>query len=313
VTTPTGTLTSNSIPQKGESKSQNVTSHGYNRQQCSMNRLRVAKILIAVATMSLGAFAQDGFFYKWENRVRSTMSQQPPWPVPLFSPTSNITQLFRYDIVRQITPAGTHTWNYGFSKGFNLIPWYNTEIDVNLPPYIQHNSSAQDGFGDFGMTVKYRLAAGNLDHGNYSIAASLASTFPTGSYKNGAQHATFGPTLHAGKGYKNFDVVTSVGATLPTADSDVSGRPVVWNVVGQYRIHKIFWPEIENNATFFHGGPNDGRVQNFISPGLVISPLKLTSDTKSRLGFILGIGEQIATTHFHTYNHGLILDARFIF
>ena len=125
--------------------------HGYNRQQCSMNRLRVAKILIAVATMSLGAFAQDGFFYKWENRVRSTMSQQPPWPVPLFSPTSNITQLFRYDIVRQITPAGTHTWNYGFSKGFNLIPWYNTEIDVNLPPYIQHNSSAQDGFGDFGM------------------------------------------------------------------------------------------------------------------------------------------------------------------
>ncbi len=161
--------------------------------------------------------------------------------------------------------------------------------------------------------MKYRLVSRSLEHGDYSISASLTTTFPSGSYKNGARHATLSPTLHGGKGYKNFDVVTSIGATLPTADSDIIARAVLWNVLGQYRIHRIFWPEIENNATFFHGGPNDGRVQNFISPGLVISPLKLTSDPKSRLGLILGIGEQIATTHFHTYNHALMLDARFIF
>jgi hypothetical protein len=259
------------------------------------------------------ACAQDGFVDKWQDRVRSTMSQQPPWPVPLFAPTSTISQLFRYDIVRQITPAGTDTWNYGFSKGFNVIPWYNTEVDINIPPYLQHNSTANDGFGDFSTVLRYRLAAGNLEHGNYSIAASLTTSFPTGSYTNGARHATLGPTLHAGKGHKNFDVVTSIGATLPTADSNAIGRPVAWNVVGQYRIRKIFWPEIENNATFFHGGSNDGKVQNFISPGLVVAPLKLRSDPKNRLGFILGIGEQIATTHFHTFNHGLMLDARFIF
>lgn len=41
--------------------------------------------------------------------------------------------------------------------------------------------------------------------------------------------------------------------------------------------------------------------------------MKLTSDPNNRLGFILGIGGQVATTHFHTYNHGLMLDARFIF
>ena len=46
---------------------------------------------------------------------------------------------------------------------------------------------------------------------------------------------------------------------------------------------------------------------------LVVSSLKLASDPKRRLGFILGIGEQIATTHFHLYNHALILDARFVF
>jgi hypothetical protein len=277
-----------------------------------MNALRVAT-LIALATLSVGASAQNGFLYSWENRVRSTMAQQPPWPVPLFAPTSNLSQLFRYDIVRQTTPAGTGTWNYGFSKGLNLTPWYNTEVDITIPPYIQHHSSAQDGFGDFGTAVKYRFASGNLEHGAYSIAASLAATFPTGSYRNGARHATLGPTLHAGKGYKNFDIITSLGATLPTAESDRIGRTVAWNVVGQYRIHKRFWPEIENNATFFHGGPNDGRVQNFVSPGLVVSPLKLTHDPKSRLGFILGIGGQIATSSFHLYNHALMLDARFVF
>ncbi len=273
----------------------------------------LAAVLILAGAISLPASAQDGFFYKWENRVRKTMAEQPPWPVPLFAPTSNVTQLFRYDTVRQVAPAGTDTWNYGFSKGFNLIPWYNTEVDVTIPPYIRHNSAAKDGFGDFSTVLKYRFASGNLEHGDYSVSASLTTTFPTGSYKNGSAHATLGPTLHAGKGYKNFDVVTSIGAVLPTADADVIGRPVAWNVVGQYRIHKIFWPEIENNTTFFHGGPNDGRVQNFVSPGLVVSPLKLSSDPKNRLGFILGIGEQIATTHFHTYNHGLILDARLIF
>jgi hypothetical protein len=273
----------------------------------------LAAILVALMTVSLTTSAQDGFFHSWEDRVRATMAQQPPWPVPLFAPTSNVTQLFRYDIVRQITPTGTDTWNYGFSKGFNLIPWYNAEVDISLPPYLRHNSKAIDGFGDFGTILKYRIASGSVKKGEYSIAASLTTTFPTGSYKNGATHATLGPTLHAGKGYKNVDVVTSIGATLPTADSDTLGRPVLWNVVGQYRIHKIFWPEIENNATFFHGGPHDGRTQNFVSPGLVVSPLKLSSDPKSRLGFILGLGEQIATTHFHIYNHALMLDSRFVF
>jgi hypothetical protein len=278
-----------------------------------MKGLRLATVLIGLATLSLRASGQDGFFYKWEDRVSSTMAQQPLWPVPLFAPSSNLTQTFRYDIVRQITPAGTHTWNYGFSKGFALIPWYNTEVDVNIPPYVEHNSSVHDGFGDFGTVVKYRFASSNLGHGGYSIAASLTTTFPTGSYQNGAPYATLAPTLHAGKGYKNFDIVTSIGATLPAADSGRIGRPVLWNVIGQYRIRKIFWPEVENNATFFHGGPNNDRVQNFVSLGLVVSPLKLTRDPTSRLGFILGIGEQIATTHFHTYNHGLMLDARFVF
>ncbi|MBZ5678970.1 MAG: transporter [Acidobacteriia bacterium] len=278
-----------------------------------MKRLQIVWILMALLLAASSLSAQEGFISGWENRVRSTLAEQPAWPVPLFAPSSGLTQLFRYDLVRQITPSETTTWNYGFSKGVNLVPWYKTELDILVPPYIQHNSTAKDGFGDFSMVLKYRLASANEQHGSYSVSASLTGTVPTGSYKNGSLDASVAPALHAGKGFGMFDVQTSLAAILPTGDAATLGRPVVWNVIAQYRIKKIFWPEIENNATFFHGGPNDGRVQNFISPGIVVSKIKLSSDPKSRLGLILGVGEQIATSHYHAYNHALILDARFVF
>ncbi len=39
-----------------------------------MTALRLA-ISIGLGMVSLGAFAQDGFFNKWENRVRSTVAR----------------------------------------------------------------------------------------------------------------------------------------------------------------------------------------------------------------------------------------------
>jgi hypothetical protein len=39
--------------------------------------------------------------------------------------------------------------------------------------------------------------------------------------------------------------------------------------------HRSFGLEIENNATFYPGGPNDGRVQNFVTPGLTLRQGKL--------------------------------------
>jgi hypothetical protein len=37
-------------------------------------------------------------------------------------------------------------------------PWYKTELDIAAPPYIQHNSTAKDGFGDLSMLLKYRVS-----------------------------------------------------------------------------------------------------------------------------------------------------------
>lgn len=272
--------------------------------------------MLAVAGVCIPVAAQDsstGFFPSWEDRVRTTLAQQPSWPIPLVTASSGLLQVARTDFVRQIAPAGTDTWNYDNSKGINVVPWYRVEFDALAPPYIQHNSKAEDGFGDFSMLLKYRLAAGNEAHGSYSVSFSVAGTLPTGSYKNGSLAATIIPTLCGGKGFRRFDVQSTLGATLPAGDTTRLGRVVVWNTVAQYRIGKLFWPELEDNVTFYHGGANDGRVQNFLTPGLMLSKFKLERDPRNRLALVFGGGMQIATTQFHAYNHGLVLTARMLF
>jgi len=254
-----------------------------------------------------------GFFTRWENRVRDTLAQQPSWPIPLVTASSGLLQVLRTDFVRQIAPAGTDTWNYDNGKGLNIVPWYNVEFDVLAPPYIQHNSAAKNGFGDFSMLLKYRLAAGNETHGDYSVSFAVAGTLPTGSYKNGNLAGTVTPTLCAGKGFGRFDVQSTLGVVLPAGATAKLGRVVVWNSVGQYHVGKWFWPEIESNATFYDGGVNHGRVQNFVTPGLMICKFKLERDPRSLLALVFGAGMQIATTQFHTYNHGLVVTARMLF
>jgi len=92
------------------------------------------------------------------------------------------------------------------------------------------------------------------------LSAQLTATIPTGSYSNGSTDASVSPTLLAGNGFGHFDVISCAGSTIPTGDTIKLGRSVAWNTTAQYRIHKYFWPEIEDNATFFFGGKNDGKV-----------------------------------------------------
>jgi len=277
-------------------------------------RLMIVVCAIAlVGTGALCAAQNDRFLAGWEDRVRDTLAQQPSWPIPLITASSGLLQVIRADFVRQIAPSGTDTWNYDNGKGFNVVPWYRVEFDALLPPYIQHNSKAEDGFGDVSMLLKYRVAAANQEGGNYSVSFSMAGTLPTGQYKNGSLAATISPTLCAGKGFGKFDVQSTLGAVLPANYTTRLGRVVVWNMVAQYHIGRIFWPEIESNATFYHGGANDGRMQNFVTPGLMISKLKLERNPRNHLALMFGGGMQIATTQFHSYNHGLVITTRMQF
>ena len=282
-----------------------------------MKRILSLSLLVLASLHVLAganAYAQSGFFTNWENRVRKTTAQQPGRVVPVIAPSSGLVQLARTDIVRQYAPAGTLTMIYGNSKGFNLIPFYKTEVDINFPPYVQHNTpKTADGAGDFSAVLKYRLFSGNELHGNYSISAQLLATKATGSYKNGTASTTYTPTIMGGKGFGKFDIQSSIGGLLPTHSVNLIGRTIQWNNVVQYKVGKMFWPEIETNSAYYFLGPHAGKNQTFITPGVMVSKIMLSSNERSRLALIFGGGMQIATSHYHAYNHELVFTSRISF
>lgn len=286
------------------------------KQPCADNMIRniFALFVFLVATTG-SSLSQDNFFSQWEARAGATQARQPSWPPPLVAPYPMLIQVFRADFTRQITPTGTSAWNYGTSRGLNLIPGFNSEFDFYYPPYLQHNTpKTKDGFGDVGFLYKYRILSANEKQGNYLLSAQVTATIATGSYSNGSTDASVSPSLLAGKGFGNFDVFSSLGGTLPTGDTNKLGRSIAWNTTAQYHLAKYFWPDVEVNTTHFVGGKNDGKTQNFLTPGIMSSKFKFhPGDEQSRTGAAFGAGMQMATSQFHSYNHSLVFTARYIF
>lgn len=281
-----------------------------------MRRILFTALVCAVATSTLNAQSQSqpNFFTSWQHRASVAQSKQPAWSVPLNQPYPMLIQVFRYDALRQVTPTHTDTINFGSAKGLNLIPGFNSEFDFYPPSYFEHNSASRDGFGDPTFSYKYRIVSGNESHGDYIVSAQLLATIPTGSYSNGSTDAVLTPTLEAGKGYRRFDVISCLGGNLPTGDVLKLGRSIAWNTTAQYKIGRRFYPELESNATYFYGGKNDGKAQNFLEPGFTAGKFKIRPrDETSRAGLAFGAGMQIATSGFHTYNHALVFTSRFLF
>ena len=274
-----------------------------------MSKTSVFVAAVAVFLCST-ASAQDGYFADWFRRVDKTQAEQPHWITPVATTTPRLEEEFRYDQLWQVNPKGVTTDNYDGGKGLELIPFEKVEVIFNLPPYLVHNSpTPHDGFGDVAFLVKYRLLSANEEHGNYILTAFLGWSIPTGSYSNGSLHAVLTPTLAYGKGFGHVDAQGTFGVALPVADTNLVGRNYLWNNAFQYHVFRKFWPEVELNSIFFQDGKNDGKKQNFFTPGLVIGRLRLWK----RMGFTIGGGYQIATTHFHTTNHNAILSIRFPF
>jgi len=256
------------------------------------------------------AYGQDGYFADWFARVDKTQAEQPRWITPIATTTPRLEEELRYDQLWQVNAKGVTTDNYDGGKGLEFIPFEKVEVIFNMPPYLDHNSPAtKNGFGDLAFLVKYRLLSGNKEHGNYILTAFLGWSLPTGEYKNGSLHAVITPTIAYGKGLGAFDVQGTFGIAFPVADTNLVGRNYLWNNTFQYQVFRKFWPEVELNSTFFQQGEHDGMKQNFVTPGLVIGRLHLWN----RVGFTIGGGYQIATTHFHTNNHNAILSIRFPF
>ena len=264
------------------------------------------------------------FLQKWQARATATQAQQPKWIVPVISPFPMIAQVFRADFVRQLPRSGGTTWNYGGGKGFNLIVEPRTQLDLFMPPFFERTpedrtpepgaTAEPSGAGDAFGLLKYRILTGNAEHGSYIVSALLGASIPTGSYRNGSRHATLHPQISGGKGFGRFDVLSTVGGVLPVADGAALGRTIHWNTVAQYHLAKYVWPELEDNASYFHGGANDGRIQNYVSPGMMVGIFKLRPrEQGSRLGVGFGAGVQIATSSYYANNHVLHFTTRFVF
>jgi hypothetical protein len=171
------------------------------------------------------------------------------------------------------------------------------------------------------MLMKYRFFARNEEHGNAMVTGFLAATLPTGKNGNGACCAVVTPTLGVAKGFKQVAMTSLLGGSLPVSNKHVLGHTISLNTAVQYHVAKsgtarFLWPEIEFNSSFFHGGANDGKIATFVTPGIVVGriPLSHGADGKpGRLGITCGAGEQIALTHFHTYNHAIVLSLRLPF
>lgn len=280
-------------------------------------------LLVAMAAASGAQTAPgDSFVAKYQARVTATQNEQPHWVTPVATVTPRLEQEMRTDFVRQTNPKLYETWNYGNSKGLELIPLRRVELLFNLPPFFSHSQpGVKDGFGDVSFNSKFRFFARNEEHGNAIVTGFFAATIPTGKNANGSCCAVVTPTLAAGKGFGLLALTSTLGGSLPVTNAKGLGHTVTWNNVVQYRLAKagvprFFWPEVEFNSSFYSGGSNDGKIATFATPGIVVGRLPLSHDADGkpgRLGVTFGAGEQIALTHFHTYNHGIILTARMPF
>ena len=262
--------------------------------------------------------AVQEYFADWFPRVTRIQSEQPHWVTPLITVTPRLEEEFRYDQFWQSQPHGVTTDNFGGGKGLELIPFQNVEVILGVPAWLAHNGAIKhankkkhteppsDGWADETFLIKYRIVSANEEHGNYIVTAFMGFSAPTGDDGNSNRHGIFTPTIAIGKGFGDFDVQTTAGISLPDGGLQRLGMPVAWNTAFQYRICKLFWPELEVNYTWWPNGQREGETQVFLTPGLVIGRIPI----HGRAGLTLGAGYQVAVTNHPAYNHNVVLSAR---
>jgi hypothetical protein len=283
------------------------------REPMRTTRSILALTLVAATSGACALCAQQTFTERLMTHNSAMTEVQPGWITPLVEADPRLVQFVRFSFSHVYTSAGTQTTNYGNGRGFGLIGGKRYEFDFVPPAYLQHNSTAVDGFGDASTLVKYRIASSNAERGNSIVTALLSHSFAMGSAKNGALTDTFGPTLAGGFGFRHrFELESTLGGTLPTGKIAAQGRSITWNALMQMHASKHVWFELENNATFYFAGEHDGHRQNFVTPA-AFYVVRRKEWQPAHPFLIFDGGMQIATSSFHTCNHNLISEMRILF
>jgi hypothetical protein len=248
--------------------------------------------------------------HRWLRLVDETRKRQPHYASPLITTHVLLVQQFRYDIYGQEGSAASWTYNLGAGKGLEIVPNSRMEVQVAVPPYIVHRSSATpDGFGDVSMFIKFRAFSAAEGQGAYFVGLFLGASFPSGALPNGTGHTTWSPMIAAAKGWGHFDIQSTLSGNIPQSGTAFLGRSIVFNNTFQYNVKTRIWPEIEVNSTFFVDGPRSGNSEAFLTPGIIFGRFHLGG----RLSFIAGTGLQVAVTPFHEFTHRGIATLRFPF
>ena len=270
-------------------------------------RLLLLSAVASVAAAGRPLLGQDEQSPTWLVRPSITRSQQPDWVTPLITASANLEEAVIYDISRKLPPNGVPLVTAGSNRGIQFVPFGTLQITFATTPYLFHyNTHLDNGFGDTQFGFKYRIISGNEHHGNYALSFASGASVPTGSYQNGQHSGTITPTVLGEKAWGPFDVQSTIGIQLPVSDTHVTGQTYTSNTAFQYRLAKTLWPELEVNFLGNKGGPLDGKKENFLTPGLFIGRFPLTP----YMGLTFGIGMQIATTSYHTYDHSLLFSVR---
>jgi len=270
---------------------------------------------VVAATLVAGAYgaSAQGSFYERGRANNAAMTQvQPAWMGPLIQSDPRLSQALRLSFSNSYSP-GEQVMSYGNNHGLSVVALQRLQIDLDPPAFFRNHSAAfKDGFGNTTTQVKYRIASGNAEHGDFALTAILSRSFTPGSYENGMLSGAYCPKLAAGKAFGRFNLQSTLGGVLPTGKVTAQGRAIEWNLTAQAHVNPHVWLDIENNAAFNRGGPVDGTTQNFITPAAFYL-IRRRGWEPTHATVVLDGGMQIATSRFHEYNHNLVTEARIVF
>jgi hypothetical protein len=272
----------------------------------------------------------------WLAMVSATQAAQPSWMTPLVTVTPRLEQEFRFDFYDQQNGTGSqgngqHLVNYGGPGGARLefIPAYNWEVIVGTPPYVNATGpkGAVQGWGDWpAFLVKYRIASGNAESGDYIVTAFLQETTALGTAgKISTNVDVLQPTLAFGKGWGNFDIQMTISEQFPIAalaspgntpsvNMGNFGDPLLVNTTFQYHLFEYFWPEMEVNYEYWPNGEHQGLSQVLLTPGIIFGRFKIGMDSPTRpINLIFGAGYQFAVTSNPVTANNWVATARITF